>query len=104
MSVAKCQEEVSSTEFQDWQVYLEEEVNHFDKTCYYLAAVAAELRMCRGFKATPEQMMYRFEKQREEPPKAVDPELKTKFSKIRWFGITGLLGRKGKQDVGDNGT
>ena len=44
MSVQKAQFEITSTEFLDWIVYLNEEVNSFHREDFYLAQIASEIR------------------------------------------------------------
>lgn len=48
------QEETTSTEFVEWQTFLDMEVNDFDRTCVYLAQIAAEIR--RGNHKNPQSV------------------------------------------------
>ena len=54
MSVQRTQFEITSTEFLDWMVYLDEEESRFKKQDYYLANIAAEIR--RSFVKHPEKV------------------------------------------------
>ena len=44
MSLQRCQDETSSTEFLDWLEYLEQGVNVRRREDYYLAQIAREIR------------------------------------------------------------
>lgn len=44
MSVQRAQQEITSSEFLDWVVFIDEEPNMFCKEDFYLAQIAAEIR------------------------------------------------------------
>lgn len=44
MSLQRCQEETSSTEFLDWLEYLRQDINVHRREDYYLANIAKEIR------------------------------------------------------------
>ena len=45
MSLQRCQQETTSTEFNDWMVYLEMEAQSIKPEYYYWAMIASEIRM-----------------------------------------------------------
>ena len=47
MSVQRCQQETTSTEFLDWIEYLEQDVNAFHREDYFLANIAREICQIR---------------------------------------------------------
>lgn len=54
MSVQRCQEETTSTEFLDWLEYLDWDVNAFHRENWYLAQIAQEVR--RTISKSPEKV------------------------------------------------
>lgn len=47
MSLQRCQQETTSTEFMEWQAFLDMEPNMFNATHDYLAQIAAEVHRTR---------------------------------------------------------
>jgi len=45
MSLQRCQQETTSTEFLDWMEYLKQDVNAFHREDYFLANIAMHIRM-----------------------------------------------------------
>ena len=102
MSVSRARQEVSSREFVDWAIYLDELPNRFDATHHYLAQVAAEVRRLRnlvaviGSRKQPKKVLIKeflleFESHKVE--KLSDEELARRqllASKARWGLITGI--------------
>lgn len=54
MSVQRCQEETTSTEFLDWLEYLDWDVNAFHREDWFLAQIAQEIR--RTISKDPEKV------------------------------------------------
>lgn len=50
----RCMAETSSSDFVDWQIYFEQQLNTHEKLDYYLAQIAAEVR--RGWVKSPKQV------------------------------------------------
>lgn len=88
MSVQRCQCEISSSEFMDWIVYLDEEMNLFHREDFFLAQIATEIR--RSFVKDPSKVKFKdfliqFKKKVE--PKKLSIEERSKRSKAFW-GVT----------------
>ena len=47
MSIQRCQQETTSTQFLDWIEYLEQDVNAFHREDYFLASIAREVCQVR---------------------------------------------------------
>lgn len=54
LPVQRCMAETSASDFRDWQVYLEQQLNTHDKLDHYLAQIAAEVR--RGWVKNPRKV------------------------------------------------
>lgn len=95
--------ETSSSQFVLWMEYLEWEANAFDKECYYLAQIAAEIRRSyvkRGVIVKIEDFIMKFiaKKAEEKTEKPMDVQMKANTAKQFFFGLTGLIGKnKGKK-------
>jgi len=92
MSVQRAQFEITSTEFVDWVVYLDdEEINGFHREDYYLANIAAEVR--RSYikdptKVRTESFLMKFKKKDEiERPVKMTREERTKRAKSFWGAV-----------------
>jgi len=100
MSLFEVKRKTSASEFILWMEYLEWEINAFDKTAYYLAQVAAEVR--RSYVKTPksvkfEDFVMKFRSKNEEPDISVDASVRLQRQKQFFFGLTGLTGSAGKK-------
>lgn len=97
----RVQRETSSTEFVDWKVFLEMEVNNFHREDYYLAQIARVV--AEGFskkRRTIKEFLLKFtyvrnESESQDQPaveyKSVDEAQEyTKRSKASWFGWAGI--------------
>lgn len=95
----------SASQFILWMEYLEWETNAFDKTCYYLAQIAAEIRRSyvkRGVIVRIEDFILKFTSKRieEKTPMSMDSQTRANKMKQFFFALTGLTGsakkRKGR--------
>jgi len=82
--------------------YLDWEANAFDKTCYYLAQIAAEMRRSyikRGVVVRVEDFILKFTSKRieEKIPTPMDVQTKIDRAKQFFFGLTGLMGSSKKR-------
>lgn len=94
MSLQRCQEETTSTQFLDWMEYLEQDVNAFHREDYFLANIARLLQM--AIAKNPEKVKLKhflFEfvnkriKKKEKPltKKKAAERMKSQF--LAWAGI-----------------
>jgi len=97
MSTQRAQFEISSTEFMDWIVYLDDkEINEFRREDYYLANIAAEVR--RSYVKDPmkvkiDSFLFNFKSEKKEKKK-MSIEERTKRAKSFWGAIVGSSVRK----------
>lgn len=92
MSLQRCQQETTSTQFVRWCDYLEQDLNRPSRGDYYLAQIAMEIR--RGYVKTPanvklEHFLLEFSK-KEGPKKPRTEEEREQWaaaSKARWLGM-----------------
>ena len=92
----------SASQFVLWMEYLDWETNAFDKTCYYLAQIAAEMRRSyikRGVVVRVEDFILKFTSKRieEKIPTPMDVQTKIDRAKQFFFGLTGLMGSSKKR-------
>lgn len=92
----------SASQFVLWMEYLDWEANAFDKTCYYLAQIAAEMRRSyikRGVVVRVEDFILKFTSKRieEKISTPMDVQTKTDRAKQFFFGLTGLMGSSKKR-------
>ncbi len=91
MSLQRCQEETSSSDFVLWKVYLEEELNGFHREDYYLAQIAQEIRMVLAKKPSQIKLKsFLLKFVREQEQRQLSREEYTKRSKSFWFSMTGF--------------
>jgi len=101
MSLDEVKMKTSSSQLVLWMEYLDWEINSFDKYCYYLAQLAAEVRRPNVKKGTIvkiEDFIMKFvhkKPQTEESKEAT--RIKVDKEKHFFFGLTGLLGGKNKK-------
>lgn len=95
MSLDEVKVKTSASQFVLWQEFFDWEINAFDKYCYYLAQVSADLRrpyMPKGKTVSVDDCLIKFTtKQKGESPLSKMQRMKQAF-----FGMTGLIG-KGKK-------
>lgn len=98
MSLQRCQEETSSTQFLDWIEYLKWDVNAFHREDYYLAQIACEVRRILAKDPNKEMDLKRFlfKFVKKERPKRLTKKEATKRSKRRWLSWAGIKLRKEK--------
>lgn len=94
MSVQRCQQETTSTEFLDWIEYLQQDVNAFHREDYFLANVARYIRM--AFAKDPgkvpklEHFLLRFtNKKIQKPLSRKEKAIQMKNQFLAWAGIKG---------------
>lgn len=104
MSLDDVKRKTSSFQFALWMEYLEWEINAFDKQCWYLAQIAAEVHRPyapKGRRIDVKDFIPTFSRKQIEPkvetPVAV--QMKANKDKQFFFGLTGLTGsaKKGKR-------
>jgi hypothetical protein len=96
--------QTSASQFVLWMEYLEWEVNAFDRTCYYLAQIAAEIRrpnVKRGVVVNIKDFLLKFVHERQQKP-AISARERVKVDRQKhfFFGLTGLLGKGKKKRKG----
>lgn len=103
MSVQRCQQETTSTEFVKWQWFLTTDMNLRTKQDYYLAQIAAEVR--KTVVKKPQDVSiddflleFREKEQEDKPPTEEELQERIQKSKAAWLGISGLAALKRKQD------
>ncbi len=96
MTVNRLQQEMTSTEFVEWQIRLCDEVNEFHREDYYWANIAyivAQSNSSKDVKFDP--FILKFKTDSSESTKT-DSDVKLQNSKNFWFGITSGIPQKGK--------
>lgn len=102
MSLDEVKVKTSASQFVLWMEYLEWEVNAFDKECYYLAQIAAEIRRSyvrRGVLVRLQDFIMKFRPAQPAPEKTGilgAAQVRMDRAKQFFFGLTGLMG-KGKE-------
>jgi len=100
MSLDEVKMKTSCSQFVLWMAYLEWDINAFDKTCHYLAQIAAEVRrpnVRKGVVVKIEDFIMKFtHKEAGEP---VEQNVQTRANKAKqfFFGLTGLIGKRKKK-------
>lgn len=107
MSVQRCQRETTSTEFLDWQEYLQKDLDSPARSDYYLAQVAAEVRRmnCAKPRAVKlDDFLLKFQKQhlRNKLTTKKQREKALAANKAVWMAIT--KHPKQRQNDGDRGS
>jgi len=94
MSVQRCQQETTSTEFLEWQEYFAWEMTERRPEHFYLAQIACEVRrgtLVDGSTLRFDDFLLQFKKPEKQSPITEDMQAaKLKQSKSAWLGITGL--------------
>lgn len=103
MSLDEVKAKTSATQYVLWMEYLEWEINAFDKQCYYLAQIAAEVRRScvkPGVLVRLQDFLIKFRTTMtpQKAPTSTKSRTETGRTKQFFFGLTGLLG-KGKKYV-----
>ena len=100
MSLDRVKMETSVSQFVLWMQYLDWEINAFDKTCYYLAQIAAEVRrpnMPKGKIVTLKDFIIKFTSGKSEEKPSEDVQTRAHKMKQFFFGLTGLTRKKKKR-------
>lgn len=87
MSLQRCQDETTSTQFIDWMTYLEQDINAFHREDHFWANIAAEVR--RSWVNSPEKVkiktfLLKFKRKRESK-RAMTRKEAAERSKRKWF-------------------
>ena len=106
MSLQEARVKTTSTEFNLWMAYFEEEVNYFHRDDRYLARIALEIRAIYNSlaglkkKLQMEDFVLKFKPKKGKKGKkkgdgglSVEAELRMKDSKRMWLGLVGLKGK-----------
>ena len=96
MSLDDVKMKTSTSQFVLWMQYLDWDINAFDKTCFYLAQIAAEVRrpnMPKGKTVKLEDFIIKFSSKKD-AEKPEDEQTKANRMKQYFFGLTGLIGKK----------
>ena len=100
MSLDEVKVKTSSSQYVLWMEYLDWEINAFDKTCYYLAQIAAEVRrpnMPKGKSVKLEDFIIEFSSKKAEEKPSEDVQTRANRMKQYFFGLTGLTGKRKKR-------
>ena len=100
MSLDEVKMKTSASQFVRWMEYLDWEINAFDKTCYYLAQIAAEVRrpnMPKGKTVTLKDFIIKFTSGKAEEKPLEDVQTRANKMKQFFFGLTGLSRKKKKR-------
>ena len=101
MSLAECQQKVSSKEFVLWKVYLQREPSRFHREDYLFAMVAAEVRRTiakHPNRVKNEDFLLKFKE-----PRKKKPQMNLVAQKSIWLAATGLdpaLATKNREEDG----
>ncbi len=98
MSVQRCKRETTSTEFVDWRVYLQQEINGFHREDYFFAQIACEIRRVLAKhkkRIKPEHFLIKFDTKGEEATPQSKKHASMK-SKAFWFSLA-QGSKKGKR-------
>ena len=94
MSVQRAQFEITSTEFLDWIVYLDADVNAFHREDYFLANIVAEIRrgnVKKGVITRVEDFLIKFKFKKKEKQLSKKEQIKRMNKRKSWMGhIVGL--------------
>ncbi len=100
MSVQRCQQETTSTEFLDWMEYLKQDVNAFHREDYFLANIARYIcvSFAKDSKKVPklERFLLRFTEKRK-VKKAMTKKEAAEKSKRYWLPWAGVNKKKGRK-------
>jgi hypothetical protein len=94
MPLQELQMKTTSTEFLEWLVYLEKDLNAFHREDCYLAQIAAEVR--RGNTKTPKRVkdkdfILKFKMKRS--PTKENIKKFCEEAKMFWYGLLGIKGK-----------
>jgi len=101
MSLDEVKMKTSTSQYILWMEYLDWEINAFDKTCYYLAQIAAEVRrpnMPKGKTVKLEDFIIKFSSKKEEEKPLKDVQTRANKMKQFFFGLTGFTGKGKKKE------
>lgn len=97
MSLQRCQEETTSTQFLDWIEYLELDVNAFHREDHFWANIATEIR--RSFVKEPGRVrmgsfLLKFARKKIAKRRPMTRKEAAERSKQKWFSWLGIKGKK----------
>lgn len=88
MSKQRCQSEVTSSEFVEWKVHMEEGANDFHPLHYYLAQIAFVASQGAGGKKV-EDFLIEFVRKKQKPKKKRTREEAVASMQAAFFGMAG---------------
>lgn len=97
MSLQRCQQETSSTEFLDWREYCEQDINAFHREDHFLANIATEVR--RSFVKEPDKVrrkpfLLKFTRRKAVVKRPLTKKEATAKAKRSWFLRLGIKRKK----------
>lgn len=97
MSKQRCQQETTSTQFLDWIVYLEKDVNAFHREDYFFANIAREIAQIRELLSAKkpkwlklDEFLLKFTSKKKEITKSLTREEAAERSKRKWLPWAGI--------------
>lgn len=95
MSVRRAQREISSREFVEWVVYLDQEVNEFHRQDYFLANIAKtikEVNATNPSAVTIDEFLLKFATHESKDTKLTPDKQKSRMerSKSMWLALAGV--------------
>lgn len=105
MSLQRCQQETTSTEFLEWLVFIKKDINSFHRMDYFLANIAKMIVQVnsKNGKADMKDFLLKFITESEQQPSKTltqhEINARDMASKAKWFTALGVVGKKGKSDV-----
>jgi len=103
MSLDRVKMETSASQLVLWMEYLKWEINsNFHREDFLTAILATEVRRSyvkdpKAVKVTDFPLPLKFEFDKEAQRKELDPQTRANIAKRFFFGLTGLIGKKGKK-------
>ena len=105
MSIQRCQQETTSTQFLDWIEYLKRDVNAFHREDYFLAAIAREIRQFQEmFSKKPKHIKleaflqkFVFKKKRKKDMTKEEAAEQSKRYWLSWAGINTKVSKDRKK-------
>jgi len=94
MSVGRCQEETTSSQFVMWMEYLNQDVNAFHRENYYWAQIAWIIARVFGGDKNSKVENYILEFKNDGKKKKLTAEQEIKKSKSFWQSLVGLKRKK----------
>ena len=88
LSLQRCKNETTSSEFRDWKHYLDWDINEFHREDYFFARISHQIVSLFSKNSKLEDHLIKFEQKKLEPAAVVEPAWKKGKSKfLAWAGI-----------------